>query len=82
MSDQENVRTVLEAAAGHPKVASAVAAATIGLGSGAVLAQVQTALGITSLVIGCIVGLYVRRINAVKLKIYQRMLENGESLKE
>ena len=82
MSDQENVRAVLEAAASHPKVATAVAGATTAMGWASMLSMTQTILGSISLFIGCLVGFYVLRINMKKEKIYERMLQNGESLKE
>lgn len=82
MKDHENVRAALEAAASNPKVASVVAAATSSMGLASIMAQVQTVLGLISLAIGCVVGLYVLRINSIKRKIYQRMWDNGESLKD
>lgn len=82
MSETENVRQALEAAASHPKVATAVAVATAGMGVSSLMSAIQTGLGIVSLAIGCVVGLYVVWINHIKAKIYQRMLKDGESLKE
>lgn len=79
---QESVKVALEAVASHPKVASTVAAATAAMGATSILSQVQTVLGLISLGIGCVVGLYVLRINHIKRKIYERMWENGESLRE
>lgn len=82
MGDQENVKAALEAVASNPKVASIVAAANITMGAASILNDIQTVLGLISLAIGCGVGLYAFRIQQIKHKIYQRMLENGESLKE
>jgi hypothetical protein len=82
MSEQESARAALEAVASNPKVASAVAAATASMGTASLLSEIHTFLGVISLIIGCVVGWYVLRINAIKRKIYERMYENGESLKE
>ena len=82
MNDHENMQTALEAVASNPKVAGAVAAATTSMGAASLLSQIRTFLGIISLLIGSGVGIYVLRINAIKRKIYERMLENGESLKD
>jgi hypothetical protein len=82
MSDQEGVKTALETVASNPKVASGVAAITSSMGAASLLSEIHTVLGVISLAIGCVVGIYVLRINAIKRKIYERMYENGESLKE
>lgn len=82
MNEPENARAVLEAAASHPKVATVVALTTTSMGTASVLSEIHTVLGVISLAIGCLVGLYVLRINHIKSKIYQRMLADGESLKE
>jgi hypothetical protein len=83
MNEQsEGVKAALEAVASHPKVASGVAAATTAMGAASLLSQIQTVLGLISLAIGCVVGVYVLRINHIKHKIYERMYEKGESLKE
>lgn len=82
MTDHENIAKALEAAASHPKVATAVAVTTAGMGVSSLMSEIQTALGLVSLVIGCVVGLYVIFINHTKAKIYRRMLKDGESLKE
>lgn len=82
MTEPENIGAALESVASHPKVAAAVSAATTTMGAASLITQIHTVLGIISLTIGCIVGLYVLRINAVKYKIYQRMWEDGSPLKE
>lgn len=82
MNEPENIRAALESLASDPKVASTVAAATTSMGAASLLSQIHTLLGIISLLIGCGVGLYVLRINHVKHKIYERMLADGESLKD
>lgn len=83
MNDQsESIKVALEAAASHPKVATSVAAATTAMGAASLLSEISTVLGLISLGIGCIVGIYVLRINHIKHKIYERMYEKGESLKE
>lgn len=82
MSETENVRQALESAASNPKVASTVAAATAAMGTVSLMSEIQTLLGMISLTIGCIVGLYVLRINSIKYKIYKRMWEDEESFKE
>jgi hypothetical protein len=82
MNEHENIRAALDALASSPKVASTVAAATAGMGFASIMSQIQTVLGLISLIIGCVVGLYVLRIHAIKHKIYQRMWDNNESLKE
>jgi hypothetical protein len=78
----ESLASAVEAVASNSKVAVATAAATTAAGTTAILNQIQTVLGIVSVVIGIGIGLYVLRINAIKKQIYQRMLDNGESLKE
>lgn len=82
MKEPESIQQALEVVAGNPKIAGTVAVTTTSMGAASVLSQIHTALGLISLAIGCIVGIYVLRINAVKHKIYQRMLKDGESLKE
>jgi hypothetical protein len=82
MNEAENIQAALETVASHPKVATVVSAATASMGMATLLSQINTVLGAISLGIGCVVGVYVLRINAIKRKIYQRMLDNGESLKE
>jgi len=81
MSD-ETVSNVLEAAASNPKVATTVAVTLNALGTAALLSQLQTILGLVSLGIGCAIGIYALRCNITKNKIYERMLKDGESLKE
>lgn len=78
----DGARATLENVAANPKVSSAVAAATTSMGAASLLSEIHTVLGIISLLIGCCVGIYVLRANAIKCKIYLRMLEKGESLKE
>jgi hypothetical protein len=78
----EGAASAVEMLASNPKVATAVSAAAAAAGTTAILNYIQTSLGILSLVLGCAIACYVLRINAKKLQIYQRMLENGESLKE
>lgn len=82
MNDQENVKVILETAASNPKIAGAVA--TVGglLGYTSIASFTQTFLGILSLSISCVIGLYVIKINRTKDKIYERMLKDGESFKE
>ena len=82
MSEQESIKGALETVASNPKVASIVAALTGSSGAAALLSEIHSVLGAVSLLIGCVVGIYVLRINSIKRKIYQRMYENGESLKE
>lgn len=82
MNNPESVKSALETVASNPKVASSVAAFTGSSGVVALLSEIHTVLGAISLLIGCVVGIYVLRINAVKHKIYKRMYDNGESLKE
>lgn len=78
----EGVASAAEAVASNPKVAVAVSAVTSAMGAASILSQIQTVLGLVSLAIGCGIGLYVLRINVIKRRIYQRMWDNGESLKE
>lgn len=78
----ESVASAVESVASNPKVAAAASASLTAMGAASVLSQIQTVLGIVSLAIGCGIGLYVLRINAIKFKIYQKMLDKGESLKE
>jgi threonine dehydratase len=78
----DSVASAVEAVASNPKVAAVASASLTTMGAASVLSQIQTVLGIVSLAIGCGIGLYVLRINAIKYKIYQSMLDKGESLKE
>lgn len=78
----ETVSNVLEAAASNPKVAGAVAVSLNAMGVASLLSSLQTILGIVSLTIGCGIGIYALKCNMTKNKIYERMLANGESLKE
>jgi len=82
MSDHENVANALEAVASNPKVATIISAVTGVMGTVSVMSSIQTVLGVISMTISCGVGLYVFRCHRIKEKIYQRMWENGESLKE
>lgn len=82
MSDAEAVKSALEVAASNPKVAMAVAAATTSLGATSILQLLQGWLGIASLAIGCLVGLFVIRIHAIKYKLLRRAWENGEPLNQ
>lgn len=78
----EGTASAVEAIASNPKVASVVAAATTTMGAASVLSEIQTVLGLISLAIGCVIGLYVLRINKIKLQIYERMRDQGASIKE
>lgn len=79
---EEAVGKVLETAANNPKVQVAMAVGLNAMGTAALLSQLQTILGLVSLGIGCAIGIYALRCNIAKEKIYQRMLRDGESLKE
>lgn len=80
MNEPEKFHAAVETVASNAKVSSGVAALAGTAGANAILSDVHTLLGIISLAIGCAVGLYVLWINHTKLKIYQRMLADGESL--
>lgn len=82
MNDQETVKSALETALSNPKVSSVIAALTGSSGAAALLSQIHTIVGILSLAIGCLVGVYTLRILHIKGKILKRMEQNGESLKE
>lgn len=82
MNDQETVKSALETALSNPKVSSVIAALTGSSGAAALLSQIHTIVGIISLAIGCLVGVYTLRILHIKGKILKRMEQNGESLKE
>ena len=82
MNEPESVASALQSVASDPKVATAVSAVTGIMGTVSVVSSIQTVLGVISMVISCVVGLYVLRCNRIKEKIYQRMWDNGESLKE
>lgn len=82
MNDQETVKSALETALSNPKVSSVIAALTGSSGAAALLSQIHTIVGIISLAIGCLVGIYTLRILHIKGKILKRMEQNGESLKE
>ena len=82
MNDQETVKSALETALSNPKVSSVIAALTGSSGAAALLSQIHTIVGILSLAIGCLVGVYTLRVLHIKGKILRRMEQNGESLKE
>lgn len=82
MNDQETVKSALETALSNPKVSSVIAALTGSSGAAALLSQIHTIVGILSLAIGCLVGIYTLRILHIKGKILKRMEQNGESLKD
>lgn len=82
MNDQETVKSALETALSNPKVSTVIAALTGSSGAAALLSQIHTIIGILSLAIGCLVGIYTLRILHIKGKILKRMEKNGESLKE
>lgn len=82
MSEQENVKAALETVASSPKVATIISAITGALGSISILSFTQSFLGLLSIGISCVIGLYVIKINHTKNKIYERMLQDGESFKE
>lgn len=80
MNEPEKLQAAIETVASNAKISSGVAALAGTAGANALLSDVHTFLGILSLAIGCVVGLYVLWINHTKLKIYRRMLDAGESL--
>lgn len=82
MSEIGTVKAALEAAASNPKVASIVAVTTTSLGAASTMEMLQGWLGIASLAIGCLVGLFVIRIHIIKYRLLLRAWENGESSNE
>lgn len=79
MEESETVMSAIEVAASNPKVAMTVAAATTSLGAASAMEWVQGALSIGSLLIGCLVGLFVIRVHMIKYRILLRDWENGTS---
>jgi hypothetical protein len=82
MSDQENVKAAIETTLSNPKVSSVVAAITGTSGAAGLMSDIHFILSCISLSIGCLVGLYTLYILHIKAKIYKRMQEDNESLKE
>lgn len=80
MNEPETIKSAVEAAANHPTIASAVAVAATANGTIAILSQAQTVLGIVSLTIGCVVGLFVIRCNYLRSKLLQREWDSGGML--
>lgn len=81
MDEPETVRAAIETAASNPKIAMGVAATTTYLGAASMMEVIQGALSVVSLVIGCLVGLFVIRIHMVKYKLLMRAWESGETVK-
>lgn len=79
---EEAANGAIQAVASNPKVAGAMTVIMNALGAVALLDKLQTVLGLISLGIGCAIGLYALKCNITKSKIYERMLRDGESLKE
>ena len=82
MNEPETIKSAVETIANHPTIASAVAVTTSASGAIAIMSQVQTVLGIISLCIGCVVGLFVIRCHHLKAKLMQRAWENGKNMPE
>lgn len=76
MSATETAVEALTEAASNPKIAIGVAATTTSLGAASTLELLQGGLGLASVIIGCIVGLFVIRVHAIKYKILRRAWEN------
>lgn len=79
MIGQSALMTAIENAAINPKVATTVSATTTIMGLSAALDQIQSGIGIISLVIGCIVGIFVVRVHSMKYKLLKRAWDNGET---
>lgn len=77
MNDPNGIKAAVETAASNPKVASIVAVTTTSLGAASTLELMQSVLGLVSLVIGCLVGLFVIRIHWIKYKILRRAWDSG-----
>lgn len=80
MNEPDTIKTAVETIASHPTIASAVAVTTSASGAIAIMSQVQTILGIISLCIGCLVGLFVIRCHHLKAKLMQRAWDSGGTL--
>ncbi len=80
MNEPETLKSAIEAAASHPTIASAVAASTTTMGTISILSQTQTILGIISVAIGCMVGLFVMRVHWIKYKLLKRQWDTGGTL--
>lgn len=80
MNEPETIKSAVEAAANHPVIASAVAASTTTMGTFSILSQTQTILGIVSVAIGCVVGLFVIRVHWIKYKLLRRQWDSGGML--
>lgn len=78
----ENIRSALETVLSNTKISAAIAALTGTSGAASLLSDIHSFFGVVSLAIGCLVGLYTLRILHIKGKIYKRMEQNGENLKE
>ena len=86
MNDEHfNVGQAIEAAASNPKVATAVAGATVAAGGALKLDMVQSVIGTMSLAIGMLTGAVVLGIQLIKLirvwKAWQADSPEPEDLK-
>ena len=80
MTEPETLRSAIETAANHPAIASTVAATTTTAGMFLTLGTAQTILGMISVAIGCVVGLFVIRVHWIKYKLLKRQWDNGGTL--
>lgn len=72
MSEIESAKSAIEAAASNPKVASAIAAGNMSLGTAAGFDLIHGWLGVASLTVGIITGIVVLGIQLIRLEIAWR----------
>ena len=68
----ETVRAAAETAANNPFIAGATSVAASAAGLTAILAQVSTALGVVSLLVGIVAGIFVIRVHHLRHKLMMR----------
>lgn len=82
MIETGDVLAAVEAAASNPKVATTVATGTTLMGGMMALDQIQTFVGTVSVIIGCVVGVFVILVHSMKYKLLKRAWDQGELPKD
>lgn len=76
---EPSVKTALDAASSHPAVGSTIATAATALGAASMMGFIQGVLGLISMLIGILVGLFVLRLHWIKYKILKRAWEKDDA---
>lgn len=78
MSDPKSLSAAAETLASNPKVASTIAVGATSMGYAGTMEMLHGIIGLTSMIIGCIVGLFVIRVHYLKGKQLQRALDASD----